>query len=134
MNLDAMRCQDVVVRFTCHFDLGEHEAMLALFAPQGLWHRREGEVRGRKGLSSFLQERGQRWLTRHLLTNLRTTFPADAAAVVDSYVTAYRAERRAGDAVHDLGRPLLIGRYRDELVLTEGTWLISSRRLIEDLR
>jgi len=131
---DAFRCQDVVVRFTTHFDLGEHEQMLALFAPEGVWHRREGEIHGRNALREFLLARGDRWVTRHLLTNVHTVHLDGTCARVHSYVTAYRTERKVGQQIHALDKPLLVGRYHDELVRMGDAWLIASRAMIEDLR
>jgi hypothetical protein len=131
---DALRCQDVVVRFTCHFDAGEAEAMLALFAPDGIWHRREAVVRGREALRALLAARAGEWLTRHLLSNLRTTRVDADHAVVDCYVTAYRAAPPAAGGAALLAPPVVVGRYRDALLRVDGQWLIARRELFDDFK
>ena len=133
MNADiAWQCQEAVVRFTCHFDAGEHEAMEAYYASNGVWRRSDGDVLGLEQLRAFLARRGTRVLARHVLSNMRTTVHATDRATVDSYVTAYRAE--ATNVPAPLARPLLVGRYRDELVLEHGSWRIARRELMVDFQ
>lgn len=133
MNADiAWHCQDAVVRFTCHFDAGEYEAMEAYFARDGVWRRTDGDVLGLEQLRAFLARRGAHVLARHVLSNMRTTVHAADRATVDSYVTAYRAT--ATDRPARLGLPLLVGRYRDELVLEAGRWRIAQRELMVDFQ
>ena len=131
----SWRCQETVIRFTSHFDAGEHAAMEDYFAPDGVWRRADGDVVGLEQLRAFLARRGTALLARHLLSNLRTTVHANDRATVDSYVTAYRAVAPAapGTAVA-LGLPFLLGRYRDELVLEAGQWRIARRELVVDFQ
>ncbi len=131
----AWRCQEAVVRFTCHFDAGEYAAMEAYFARGGVWRRTEGDVIGLDQLRAFLARRGTRVLARHLLSNMRTSLHTADSATVDSYVTAYRAtvpEGHGGPV--PLGPPFLVGRYRDDLIVEEGSWRIARRELRVDFQ
>ncbi len=131
---DAWQCQEAVVRFTCHFDAGEYAQMEQYFARDGVWVRSEGELRGTEQLRAFLAERGSRYVTRHLLGNLRCTPLGDGRAAVDSYVTAYRVEPAGAAAPFPLALPFMVGRYRDELVHEDGAWRIARRTTHTDFK
>jgi len=67
---------------------------------------------------------------------MRTTFNSSGRSVVDSYFTVYRL----GGTTAQIGSPVLldgpvsVGRYRDELVLIDGSWRIKSKITIIDFR
>lgn len=126
---ESCACAEAVVQFTCCFDQGDAEGAARWFAPQGVWHRREGDIRGRDALRELVRSRSQ-LLARHVLSNLRVSWLPPDLAVVDSYVTAYRAlgaERPA-----PLLQPFVVGRYRDELIRLDGHWRIARRELMVD--
>lgn len=131
MTENWLECVATVVRFTWHFDDGDVDAAVALFASDGVWQRSEGDVVGHDGLRLLLASRGD-VLARHVLTN-QWVHMADAdAALVDSYVTAYRAKGESRPA--KLQQPYLVGRYRDVLVQIEGRWQIRHRSLRVDFK
>jgi len=119
-------CVDTVVRFTWHFDDGDADAAVGLFAPDGLWQRNDGDVVGHQGLRRLLASRGD-VLARHVLSNQRVDLSDAGGVRVESYVTAYRATGPSRPA--RLEQPLLVGRYRDLLVRAEGSWKIQRRSL-----
>lgn len=109
--------------------------MEAYFSRQGVWRRTDGDLTGLEQVRAFLARRGTSVLARHILTNLRTTVHGSASATVDSYVTAYRASAgHAPGMPAALGPALLIGRYRDALVLEDGHWRIALRELQVDFQ
>lgn len=123
-------CQDVVIRFTSHFDAQEYGAMEQYFAPDGVWKRGDGDLTGIAGLREGLLRRSPHILVRHLLSNLRTQLLTPDDAVVDAYFVAYR-EHRSGlnTAVPaPLTQPVLIGRYSDKLRRYPEGWRIYFRQ------
>lgn len=131
----AWACQLTVIQFACMFDDGRHEEVCSLFAPDGIWHRPEGDIKGVDGLRQFLAARNPNIFTRHLLTNMFTTIESDRHARVESYVTAWRWDfPNAPTIPAPLDKPLLIGRYSDRLELHGGQWKIRKRELSVDFR
>ena len=126
---EACACLEAVVQFTCCFDAGDADGAARWFAPRGVWHRREGDVTGPQALRELILSRAH-LLTRHVLSNLRAQLLQPGQAIVDSYVTAYRATGTERPA--RLERPYLVGRYRDELIWVDGNWRITRRELKVD--
>lgn len=121
-----LACMDTVVRFTWHFDDGDVDAAIDLFSPDGVWHRSDGDIVGHEGLRRLLVSRGG-ILARHVLSNHRVSLTGTDGALVDSYVTAYRAMVPLRPA--RLVQPFLVGRYSDLLVPLGGSWQILRRSL-----
>lgn len=126
---EACACLEAVVQFTCCFDEGDADGAARWFAPQGVWLRREGDVTGPQALRELIRSRAH-LLTRHVLSNPRVRLLQPGHAVVDSYVTAYRATGAERPA--RLERPFLVGRYRDDLSWLQGGWRIARRELKVD--
>jgi SnoaL-like protein len=131
---DEWQTQQVVLRFTAHFDAGEHERMELLFAPDAVWHQARGPIHGRAELRQRMASLPPDQVMRHVLTNLRTTMLSRDEAVVDSYFTVY-LQRRSGDTTAPTATrgPRSVGRYRDRLRRIEGRWLLYERRVTFDL-
>lgn len=126
-----LACVDNVVRFTWSFDDGDVDAVVDLFAADGVWHRSDGDVVGHEGLRRLMASRGD-MLARHVLSNHRVSLTGTDSALVESYVTAYRATGPLRPA--RLEQPLLVGRYRDVLARAEGSWKIQRRSLHVDFQ
>jgi len=136
--VDEWECQQVVLRFTAHFDAAEHREMEKYFAPDGVWYQARGPIHGHEQLRERMAALPTDQVMRHVLTNLRTTLAGSDEAIVDSYFTVYLQKRPAGaDAssspVSTPG-PRNIGRYRDVLRRREGRWLLFERRVMFDLK
>ena len=126
--------EDVVIRFTACFDAHDIEGMAQLFAETGVWKRPDGDIVGIAGLRAFMSRRSPRVLTRHVISNMRTTVEK-ASVVVDSYVTVYRHDFADQPALPaPLDGPDVVGRYRDVLVNEEGTWKLSMRESIVEFQ
>lgn len=132
----VMRCEAAVLRFTAHFDAREYHEMERYFAPDGLWKRHEGDVRGVIQLRERMAQFKPDFLMRHVITNMRTTLHSRQTATVDSYVTLYM--HVYGDAVPPLHAPLngpvVVGRYVDDMRCIDGDWKIQIRQPIHDFK
>ena len=105
--------------FMAHFDADEFEAMQEWFAPDGVWERPDGTLRG----------------LRHLLCNLRFEALPQGRVRIHSYVTVYRHDGQSGDArPAPMSGPALVGRYTDDLVLHEGRWKIHHKSVQADFK
>lgn len=125
----AAECERATISFMAHFDAREFREMEQYFAPDGVWLRPEGAINGIDELRTRMTERPASAVSRHVITNLRTTVTGPQSAVVNSYITGYRHDF-SGD-VHfpvPLQGPRTLARCRDEMVLVEGRWKIAHRK------
>ncbi|MCZ4314329.1 nuclear transport factor 2 family protein [Comamonadaceae bacterium G21597-S1] len=122
-------CTRVLLRFYDCFDRWDYAAMVAFYAPDGLWHRAGQDLRGRAAILNALAQRARTQTVRHVLTNILVT-PLDAThAEASCYVTAYR---------HDDGKPAvkppiiampaLLVQVAAQLTQVQEEWLISCQR------
>jgi hypothetical protein len=131
----GLDCENVVLRFMAHFDAGEYEQMTSLLAPDGVWHQMDGDIRGPGELVPRLSKRPAGVLVRHVITNLRTEILTTESAVVHSYVTVLRHDfPGAIQPPAPLLLPLAMGRYRDELVRSQGRWQILNKKIMLDFK
>ena len=130
---DILACERVVLRFTAAFDASDLGGMLAEFAPNGIWQRQEGTVRGHDGLRVLMAARPPGLLVRHVITNMRVAPAGPGSATCTSYVTVYRHDH-GGAKPAPLGQPTLVGVYHDLLGKAEQTWLLSGRSVSVDFK
>ena len=90
-------CAQILIRFFNEFDGWRYREMVALFAPDGVWHRQGRALRGAEAILAVLAQRSTTQTVRHVVTNVQVTaLDADTAKSL-LYVTAYqpiRASRR----------------------------------------
>lgn len=130
---DILACERAVLRFTAAFDASDVDGMLAEFAPDGVWQRQEGAVRGHDGLRALMAARPPGLFVRHVVTNMRVAPAGSGSARCMSYVTVYRHDH-GGPKPVPLSQPALVGVYHDVLQKTEQTWLLSGRSVSVDLK
>lgn len=130
---DVLACERVVLRFTAAFDASDLDGILAEFAPDGVWQRQEGTVRGHDGLRALMAKRPLGLFVRHVVTNMRVASVGPGSAACTSYVTVYRHDNGGAKPV-PLGQPALVGVYHDVLHKTERTWLLSGRSVSVDFK
>ena len=53
-----MACQATVLNFMAHFDAEEFGSLQALFAPDGVWERSDGTLRGMADLQAWIARGG----------------------------------------------------------------------------
>ena len=130
---DILACERAVLRFTAAFDASDLDGMLAEFAPDGVWQRQEGTVRGHDGLRALMAARPSGLLVRHVITNQRVAPAGPEAAACTSYLTVYRHDDGGAKPV-PLRQPALVGSYHDALRKVDGTWLLSGRSVSVDFK
>ena len=130
---EILACERAVLRFTAAFDAADLGAMLTEFAPDGVWHRQDGVIRGHDGLRALMTARPPGLLVRHVITNMRVTPNGTDSAACESYITVYRHDN-ATTAPAPLNPPSLVGRYQDVLTRSGQAWLLRERRVIVDLK
>jgi hypothetical protein len=131
-----LACQASLMAFMAHFDADEFEAMQDWFAPDGVWERPDGTLRGLGQLRAWCEARkGGTIFVRHLLCNLRFEALPQGRVRIHSYVTVYRHDGQSGDArPAPMSGPALVGRYTDDLVLHEGRWKIHHKSVQADFK
>ncbi len=109
----ARACEQVVLKFTAHFDAGNYAQMEPLFATNSVWKRQDGDIYGLAHFREWSKGRTASIFVRHVLSNLRTTVSDAGKATVDSYVTVYQHDF-SGEPVlpTPLTGPALKGRAR----------------------
>ncbi|WP_434034996.1 nuclear transport factor 2 family protein [Cupriavidus sp. a3] len=127
-----LACEHTVVSFMAHFDQREFEAMEAYLDPDGTWLRADGAVNGIAGLRELGKAAPADVRVRHVLSNFRMTQRDAAHVTVRSYVTVYREQFTCDASPACFSGPHLVGRYTDELVLTDGAWKIAHKTVIRD--
>lgn len=130
---DILACERTVLRFTAAFDASDLDGMIAEFAPDGLWQRHEGAVRGHAGLRTLMSARPPGLLVRHIITNMRVTSSGTGLATCVSYVTVYRHDH-GGPKPVPLAQPALVGTYTDLLCKVEPAWLLCGRSVSIDMK
>ncbi len=125
-------CEHTVVSFMAHFDQREFDAMEAYLDPDGTWVRADGAVNGIAGLRELAKAMPADVRVRHVLSNFRMTQRGATQVTVRSYVTVYRELFTSDTSPACFSAPHLVGRYTDELLLTDGTWKIAHKSVIRD--
>jgi len=123
-------CEETVLAFVRAFDDGRPDAMLAHFAPDGVWERADGIVVGHDGIAQMMERRSKALRVRHVITNLITTQHGADEASVTSYVTVYRHDEAVpASAPAPLRGPALVGEYTDVLRRIDGRWRICRKQV-----
>ena len=86
-------CARTLTQFFNWFDQWRYDDMVALFAPDGVWHRQGKALRG-QAIKDALDVRSRTQTVRHVITNTQVDVVDAATAQFILYVTAY---------VHDSG-------------------------------
>ncbi len=131
---EIIACEQLVLTFSACFDDGDSAGMLELFSTNGVWKRQDGDLHGIEALRTFMEKRPTGILVRHVMSNLRTTFTNNDEAVVESYITVYRATDHRSDGPATFSGPDLVGRYRDVVIRRSGSWKLASREVRVDFK
>lgn len=130
-----LECERRVIRFMADFDSQQYEKASELFAPDGVWHRPDGDIRGRENFLSRMAQRPRGLLVRHVITNLRSQRVDSGTIRVESYVTVYRYDFEQDISYPaSLGGPAVVGRYTDILTQTHGPWMIQDKSVSIDFK
>ncbi len=134
--LDALTCQDVVLRFMGCFDARDWEQMMQCVTPDVVWQRPDRKISGLEQLRQTLHASPDNVRVRHIITNLRPSVTSATSLEIHSYFSVFRVIGIAPDSNEPAPceGPVSVGRYRDVLVQTQGGWRIASKETHVDFR
>jgi 3-phenylpropionate/cinnamic acid dioxygenase small subunit len=108
----------------------DFEGCAALFAADGTYVSRTGEDRGRSAIRSSLEDmcsaQPRGWRTLHHLSSPVINMVADSEAEVVTDLVLYECFDDLPWGIRETGR------HRDRLVLNDGLWLFSEKRVESD--
>ena len=133
MTPDARRaiewdCEQVLTRFINHLDAREHDAVAALMAPDGVWHRPNGPLVGPAQVRAALAMRPEQHTIRHVISNIVVDPLSEDEAMAVTYLTVYRCEGTRVGAPMKLVGPYMVGESHNRLVRTAVGWRIKEKR------
>lgn len=111
-------------------DESRFDDLVALFAPDGVWHRLGEALEGRAAIMAAMQERSKTLVTRHAMSNPLGVASAEGRMELASYLTVYAHD--SGEAAPlplsiESPRRFFVGRTR--FVQDGSAWLIAEHRL-----
>lgn len=83
-------CQQLLHRFFHCLDQSDYDGLLALFDPDGIWHRQGVVLRGHAAMAEALRTRSTTQRIRHVLSNVLVHRHDDHVAEVGGYMAVYR--------------------------------------------
>ncbi|HKD70173.1 MAG TPA: nuclear transport factor 2 family protein [Candidatus Binataceae bacterium] len=131
-NLEELeRARELYIRYAAVVDEGEHEQLLNLFTPDGVFESSWlGRFEGHAGLRRQFEANRSRairdYQMRHVFSNLNIKLDGDRGHA-DYYVSVYVTR----DGITQL---LGIGKSSDELRRVGGTWYFKSRHVTFDTK
>ena len=127
--LAAFACQQVVARMSSAFDAGDYDAGLAHYAPDAVWHRPDGVLRGIDQVRTYYAGRAPSLVICHVLTNFVVDFDAAGVATCSYYSMGFLQKsdekRTLPVAMPGVG---VLWRYHDRLARTDAGWKVIERR------
>lgn len=121
-------CEQLPKRFHNYVDSFQHDKLLDLFAPDGLWDQVfMGELRGHAAIKKYLDAKITTILTMHVVSNVVIDVIDANRATGITYYTYYHAEPGVKIPAPFKG-PQAAGRYLDEFVRTDKGWKFAARR------
>lgn len=88
-------CHQILARLFYYLDETRYDDLVALFSPDGVWHRQGKVLKGREEMMAAMRARPGTQVIRHVLTNVLVEAAGADAAEAVSYITTY---------VHDSGK------------------------------
>jgi hypothetical protein len=92
MNGDAFTCQGLSARFYRLLDERDYEGLIALFAPDGRWHRQGVWLEGPEEVRAALARRPTDITVRHVLTAVEVNRTDPGIIEVRGNVLVFRAQ------------------------------------------
>jgi len=117
--------EKVLLRFFHHLDADEFEALAALMAEDGVWHRQGKLLRGPGMVLEAMAARPKGRRTRHLITNLVLDAVDERHVQAIYYLTAFRYDGATPGEPAPIELPASVGTYREKLVLTPAGWRVA---------
>lgn len=70
MNHEMKQCENQVVLFFRHLDERQYDPLVALLAPDAIWHRQGKMLKGPSAVKAALMQRSATMKIAHIITNL----------------------------------------------------------------
>ena len=83
-------CQQLLHHFFYCLDESDYDGLLALFEPDGVWHRQGVALRGHEAMREAMQSRSATQRIRHVLSNVLVHSHDNHATEVGGYMVVYR--------------------------------------------
>ena len=83
-------CQQLLHRFFHCLDQSDYDGLLALFDPEGTWHRQGVALRGHAAMREAMQARSATQRIRHVLTNVLVHTHDRNVVETGGYMAVYR--------------------------------------------
>ncbi len=121
-------CARLPILFHNYVDTFEHDKLLQLFAPDGIWDQvLLGMLRGHAEIKRYLDAKITTAITKHVVSNVAIEVVDRNRATGIAYYTYYHAEPGT-PLPAPLPGPMAVGHYIDEYVRTDAGWRFSARR------
>ncbi|GAA1936073.1 hypothetical protein GCM10009716_48970 [Streptomyces sodiiphilus] len=122
----------LILEFVRRLDLGDPRTVADLFTPDGIWEwAHDGRrVEGRDALRDYFGARPADRLSRRMCTNILVTVDSAVSASATTYFATYRVDGYTEGALVPARLPANVGHYEDTFRRTDGTWLLTRRRLV----
>jgi ketosteroid isomerase-like protein len=124
-------CQQVLTRFINCLDARDYEGLSACFAPDGVWFRPGGPVRGPSAIHAAVAGRPDpaSLTIRHVISNIVVDPLDEDHAEAVTYLTVYRYEGAPSEkGLAPLLGPYMVGVSANKLVRVGTKWRISEKR------
>ena len=112
--------------FFSHLDERRHEALVAMFLPDGRWLRQGRWCEGRAAIADALLARPATMRVRHIVSNVQVTGTGAGAAQVDAYMTAYRQLQGQAPSL------FTVSTVSNAFRLVAGEWMLAEQQLVRD--
>ncbi|MGG4775678.1 nuclear transport factor 2 family protein [Paenalcaligenes sp. Me52] len=91
--MGSSHCYEDITLFLSSFygylDTHQDDALIAMFADDGVWYRKEGPAQGKVAIREVLLARGRSRKTCHLITNIQISIGVTDTVDVSYYLTVY---------------------------------------------
>lgn len=115
----------LINRLFLNLDERRYEALAALFAPGGSWHRQGQLLQSREAIVAALEQRSPTLTTFHMITNAFADFVGADTAEAHGVMTAYRHDDgTAGEGVPTVSGPSSMARIRARMRRLPEGWRI----------
>jgi len=119
-------CTQLLTRFFNSFDDWRYADMVAMFAPDGVWHRADMALKG-SAIMEALNARSPTQKVRHIVTNVVVEAESETSAQFTLYVTAYMHDSgELAKAPPKIRMPYLMLVVPGRLVRIGDQWKIAS--------
>ena len=127
---DLPGCTQLIHQLFYFLDESKNDELIALFEPDGKWHRQGKILEGRTQMMQAMRQRSLTQRIRHVVTNSFIASTSQTAVRLVAYMTAYRFDDGAHHAGPvEISQPLRLSIVNATLRQTNGVWKIAELTL-----